>query len=286
MDKSNSQKKLVLVMFFALVFSLALILLFSNIGISYAQDNSQNNVADDELSTEWQDDCINDMNKHITVKNAEELTQNHSRVWHVKKDKNGNKLFNHVSKKLVGCSGDEENFEWDYDVRGDLGDTPCCYHREPNVEFFYNTNTNEMAVLAFGPNKHGYKTYNYCSALSKTVFDDVQEFESGFSCEIRQTCKKIFLDTQITNFGDYTFMDLYKLEQVHMCNGVWTGHIDFEGTYPRGVFYQSGKNVDRTDFDFVHSFPGYNQQILISSYMGTWAGGQNGYFDGKQYTYK
>lgn len=155
----------------------------------------------------WEKGCINDAlnktsNKHNVVKLADNIGRN---VWKVVNDNYGCKQFSTIEVK------NGESY-FDYDYKGYFGNCWDCSHCEPNVQFFYNSDSKKLVVLNFGSDTHDYDIIN--NQDDTYSVDQILKFDDDSLIKISEECKTILVGTCVTTIGRNSFKDFINTELV------------------------------------------------------------------------
>ncbi|MDO5328929.1 MAG: hypothetical protein Q4E88_02350 [Coriobacteriia bacterium] len=203
---------------FVFVCSLIAVLMFAlcviNIQPAYAEQSNgamEPREAEEEHHcwTSWEDDCIDDCLNHLVYK---------KKVYLYHGDRHGispvTRIVDGFDEVRLDDNGGSGTFA--FDIKGYFGNCSDCLYREPNVQFFYNTQTKEMLILAFGPSKHDYDIISY-NLFASTIFQDELEFDNGKLC-IANEVTTLRLGTKIREIGTRSFNSLLMLNNVDIIN--------------------------------------------------------------------
>lgn len=248
-----------------------------NVQKSYAAENPT--INQEQLQSMDEDDakCEEDMYKHVTKPQVE--ASSGSRVWRVY-----NKETDHVIKKLP--NGNEFSFE--FNIRGWVGNSTHDLVRHAQVQFFYNSKTKQLVFLTFGNKRNDeYRTYSYSpiavGAFVNTIFEDTLKFGNDDYC-IADDCEHLIVDPTITSFGRITQQCFHVLKDIDTA-GQDYAHCSYSSstnTFGGSSFRHIGSDSNRVDMKFLNCFTEYQCKSLGEK-IGDWAPGAHIKINGVNY---
>ena len=228
--------------------------LLGGIAKAFANDGQEAPAQEQSLSrTDWEAACVAALDKSIKLPRLyEESCNNDKDVWHVFQEADHFTTNTVYVKSINDAEGKESDFAFEYDYRGDLGNCHDCDYREPNVEFFYNSQKHTLYIAGFGPDRHDYDTYSYFTPSFRTVFEDELEFASGAKIKICNDCNHVLIDSKITSFGKCTFDVFINTTDIDIANNSYEhSKIKSEDSFCHWSFRKVGTKTTGCDMKFL-----------------------------------